>query len=1153
LAFGRHGRLGRGAEQPPDPLSESRPASVRIAAWETPAVLTVRVLGALELESDQGELALPTSRRARDLLGLLAITPGPQPRSRLAGRLRPHVDEEIARSTLRQAATDLRKSLGEGAERWVVGSRDALGLDPGSVSVDLDRFRELVAAGELEAALSLCGGPLLDGIDAEWAEDERRRHAVELDQLLGALVDQHSKRGEATEALRAARRRVELDPLAEAPRRQVIECLARMGDRAAALSEYERLRMMLRDELGLSPDADTRSVVDRLLTDAETDAAPTESESQPEPPALPGPLRRRHRSPFTGREAEFDSLRDAWQEAVAGEVQLALVGGEPGIGKSRLCAELAREVFEEGAAVLFGRCYEEALTPYQPFVEALTGFAERLDESRLGAEADPDGARLRLFASAADSIAAHTASRPALLVLEDLHWADRASALMLGHLARTSELAPLAIVGTYRPGETPADHPLASVIADLGREQLIHRIRLTGLSTAEISQLAAAWPKSGASSIEQLADETGGNPFFVEEVLRHVAAGGDGSTPEGLREMIEQRLVRLGPGATELLGAASVLGARFATDVLESCRPIEGPLAAPLDAACRAGLILADEDEPGSYAFAHALVRDAVYAGLGPARRLELHGRAAEALEASDGSRRAEIAGHLAACAVSPAQCERAALAALAAAEDAISQLAYEAASADCEQALELLERAGAPAGRVACRALILHGAALARAEGMPAARGSFERAAAIAIELDDPQLLAQAALGRSGIGVTIFAIDDHAVELLERAAAALGGEPPGLVALVLARLAIELYYSPDREHSERLSAEAVEAAQRSGDDGTLAVALNARHVSLWHPAGLEDRSEIALEMRAAAQRAGDREAELQATHWVAINAFERGEIDLFEREADEHERLARELRLDGFLWYAPLWRAALAGFRGRFDEVDPLLAEAHALGTAAGDANADVLCPVLEAQVQIAKDQVHLFDQGFLESRVDTDAGPAYVAALALSKAHAGDGEAALVILEEIGPERLSELPRDVNLTPALVDAAEVATFVGDRRWAERLYAELLPFEGHNLVFARGAGCYGSGARQVGQLALVLGDLGAAQRHLERAVAFEGAMGCEPWLLRSKLALARVLSSLNDSPERARDLAAEAEASARSLGIGALAEQAAELRLTLA
>jgi DNA-binding SARP family transcriptional activator len=1119
-------------------------------------VLRVRLLGALRVEIDGNAVELQAPRRARELLALLAVEPGLRPRSILAARLRGDVGEEAARSALRQAASDLRKALGPDAERWLVSSREKLGLDPDAVEVDLKEFRRLVAEGDGKAALELCVGPLLDGFDSDWAEEAKRMHAAELDELLARLTRAAAERGDHSEALRLARRRIELDPLAEAPRREVVALLAARGDRATALGEYGRLRSMLRDELGIGPDAETRRLVERLIAEPEAvERTEAETDARRAPPSrLPAAIGRSHRSPFVGREEEVRRLEAEWEASrEEREVRIVFVGGEPGIGKSRLCAEFAHSVARDGDRVMFGRCYEEALVPYQPFVEAIPGLDERLDALHAEQEQDPGAARARLFAAVATLLEGLTGGGPALLVLEDLHWADRGTALLLTHLARSAELAPLLIVGTYRPAETPADHPLAASVAEIRRELLLTVVRLEGLDADEVATIAAAWAPEFGSSSDRLAAETAGNPFFVEEMLYHAAESGSSGVPVGVRDVIGQRLERLGPEVRAALEAGAVLGTSFELEVLAAWEPVENGIAAPLDRACEAELIRAESGAPGVYSFAHALVRAAVYDSLGPARRVELHRAAARAIEgAGGGARTAELSHHLAAAAVSAGDAERAATVAMRAGGEAMEQLAYEAAVLQFSRAVELVERAGAARRADAGRALVALGDALARARGVAAGRECFERAGEIATEIGDPDLLAWAALGRSGIGVTILDVDEGAVALLEGAAEALAGEPPELYARVLARLAIELYYSTDRERSPALSAEAVEAARASGDDATLAFALNARHVALWRPAGLDARVEAAAEMREAARRAGDREAELQATHWVALDAFERGEIDLFEREAAAHERLADELALVAFTWFGPLWRASLASFRGRFDEVGPALEEARAIGRAADDANAELLCQVLEAQDLLARGHADRF--GTLGLRTargeESPAGHAYITHTALWKAAVGDHGAAREALDRVGLDRLDELPRDANLIPTLGDASEAVTIIGDREWAGELYRLLRPLERTNLVFARGAGSSGSGARLLGQLAGVLGRPAEAERHFDVAIELESRWGAEPWLLRSKVGLAEVLAR-RDEPgdaERAAGLAREVAERAHEIGVAGLAERAEPL-----
>ena len=279
----------------------------------------------------------------------------------------------------------------------------------------------------------------------------------------------------------------------------------------------------------------------------------------------------------------------------------------------------------------------------------------------------------------------------------------------------------------------------------------------------------------------------------------------------------------------------------------------------------------------------------------------------------------------------------------------ALDRLAYEDAADRFDRALEALELADAEdeSGPV----LLARGDALSRAGEPDAARASFSAARTLALRRSDPALLAQAALGFAGLGIAIVDLDASAIARLEEALERV--EDVALRSRVQARLAVELYYAPDRGRSEVLSADAVQSARASGDATALASALGARHVALWRPDRVDERLAVADEMTAAAHEARDRHAELQAHNWRVTDLFELGDMPAWREETARHARLAKELRFPAFEWYTPLWGATEAMLAGRYDEADRLVAEAEESGKRAGirDAGAvrehgALLCP---------------------------------------------------------------------------------------------------------------------------------------------------------------------------------------------------------------
>ena len=330
-----------------------------------------------------------------------------------------------------------------------------------------------------------------------------------------------------------------------------------------------------------------------------------------------------------------------------------MLAGEPGIGKTRLLAEVARAA---ELPVRYGACYEDSLVPYQPFVEAL---------GEVMPEADGEGGRWRLFETIGTRLAGQ------LLILDDLHWADAGTLRLLEHLLRRPE--PPAVVAAYRDSEVTRTHPLAATLADLTRAGLIERIAVRGLDEDAVRALVP-------DDAERIAAHTAGNPFFIEQLVRHRADGGDPhAIPEGVKDVIGRRLTRLSPATQGVLAIAAVAGREHDVATLEALLPDADVLAA-LEEAAAAHMVR--EAEPGRYAFTHALVQETLYDELSLTRRVRTHRALADALPAD---RLSELAHHR----LQAGDVDEAAVAALAAARRAMRAFAYEDAATLCERALE--------------------------------------------------------------------------------------------------------------------------------------------------------------------------------------------------------------------------------------------------------------------------------------------------------------------------------------------------------------------------------------------------------------------------------------------------------------------------------
>lgn len=564
-------------------------------------MLRIHAIGEFRVEVDGEDRTSPAFDRATALLAWLALNPGLHARSAVAARFWPDVLDESARASLRSALWALRRQLGEQASGSLVATRERVGLAEG-VWTDVGEADRLEALGRLDEALALGDGELLPGFEDEWVHDareERRSRTASLLERLAAAAEAEEGLGRAVDL---SRRAAALAPLSEEAHRALMRRLAASGDRSGALAVFAELRTRLLQTIRIGPSDETRHLADALRTETTTAAVPAQ-------------LRRVDTALFFGRAAELERLQRLRERGET--VKVALIAGEAGSGKTRLAARFAVEVAAEGTTVLYGACDEQALVPYEPFADAVglpgeTSLDTSLIEERLAAA---PGARL-------------------LLVLDDLQWADRATLALIGRLVRGHLSERLAVIGAYREDEAEAH--LYGAIADLRRHCDVDRVELGGLELAEVAALIGSAFETSAAAAQARAihDRTGGNPFYVRELARHVAdqpRASFGEVPEGIRDVVRARVEGLSTTCADVLGAAAGLGEAFDLATLSAVSGSDDDaLLSLLEEAGAAGLV--EEVGAGRYRFAHALTRDAVYAGLGPSRRARLHRAAANAL-----------------------------------------------------------------------------------------------------------------------------------------------------------------------------------------------------------------------------------------------------------------------------------------------------------------------------------------------------------------------------------------------------------------------------------------------------------------------------------------------------------------------------------------
>ena len=906
------------------------------------------------------------------------------------------------------------------------------------------------------------------------------------------------------------------------------------------------------------------------------------------------------RDPFVGREPTLAALEEDLSEALEGRGRAVLLVGEAGIGKTRTAEELASRARARGAEVLYGRCLEtEGAPAYWPWIQVvralvreqsaetlerwLGGSARELAQlvpelrTQLGVfgEAPPlesAQARFRVFDALCSLVERASRVVPLVLVLDDLHCADEASLQLLQLLVRATPHAHVLVLGTQREVPAKRDPARAHLLAELARAPGTRTVALEGLAPAEIARFVGAITGRSPSAawVERLHEKTGGSPFFLTQLVRLLQAEGllagpaseprDVELPRGVREVVRRQLDGLSARSLATLELASVAGRDFSLAVLAAAGELgtEDALAA-IDEAVEADVVVADLGRLAHYRFAHALVRDALYGELAPARRAALHRRIGAALEvvvAADPEPHLAALAHHFLEAAPTGVAEKAVAWSARAGDRAVAQLAYEEAVHHYDRALRALELAR-PDDRRRAELLVARGVAEMRAgevqmrgEPSPEARETLRRAANLARRLGAPDLLARAALAFGGtvVGMRFGVLDPDLVRLLEEALAALGPEPGPLRARVMGRLATSLYWSDASGRREALSREAVSAARSLADDATLAYALQSRRAALWGPERLGERLACAEEIVGLALRAGQRELEIAGRQGVIADSLESGDVQRADTEAALYAALAEDLRVPQYRWWITSYRGMRALMDGRFADGERLGQDALALGQSARSEDAT---QALGAQLfALRREQGRLAEldallRGFVE-RFPTV--PGWRTGLALLCAELRRPAEALEHFE-VAVAGLDALPRDQNWMPAMACLSETCAFLGDVRRAESLYELLLPYRDRLVLLGFANGCLGAVARHLGILAETRGLPEEAVRHLEAARELHARIGARPWLARTDYDLAGALARRGGpgDHDRAREAASNALASARELGALGLATRAEE------
>jgi serine/threonine protein kinase/tetratricopeptide (TPR) repeat protein len=929
---------------------------------------------------------------------------------------------------------------------------------------------------------------------------------------------------------------------------------------------------------------ETRVVVDRLRslqlsTSAVMDIVVRQDEKS---------LSRLAEGILVGRENVIALLRHAADEARAGKGRLLLLSGEPGSGKTSLTEQLSLYAGIRNMKVLVGRCYEgEGAPAFWPWMQIMRTYSEsfsakdlltamgntaatiadvvpevreKLPNLAAPPRLEPDKARFRFFDSITTFLKSASARQPLVLVLDDLHWADEASVLLLDFLTRELGASNVLVVGTFRDLELGRHHPLTRMLGQFTGRGSEQRIALEGLTKADVAKYLEL--SSGVAPADALVSaihqQTDGNPFFVAEIVRLLVAEGrlaemgraGGAItvpiPPSIREVLQRRLGGLSGECDRLLATASVMGRNFSLEVLCALDiESEDKVLDLLDEAIAARLIR-ELGGAGQYTFSHALIRDAVYEQMSATRRARLHHRIGQAIERVYAHGLDDYLSALSyhfTQSTQPGDSDKAIGYAIRAAERATRLLAYEEAVGHYEHALQLLGPGGEQPERL-CQLLLALGEAQSRAGILDSARATLERVAGLARQLGRHEDLARAVLGIAPgtIGVMYGKADPVLVGLIEEALRCCEPSDSVTRAQLLARYSIANYHAP-KARRLILSQEAVDMARRLNDPVALLPALHSHAIALLGFEQVEERLAASTELVQVAERAHAKEMVLRGYYGQFRESLGLGLRPQLDEAIEAYGRVADELRQPSHQWLYPFGLAVVAMMEGRFDECESLAMKAGAMGRRARDLNSTLFLTTFMVTLRgIQGRSAELVDR--VRAAVEEYPFiPSWHSTLAKIYAELDRLDEARAEMVKVGD--FAEYPRDGAYVVGMALQGQVAARIGDRERARLTYERLLPFARHNIILGASGVFYGPVPRYLGQLAEVFGEYALAEEHFEEGIAMARSVNSPPFLAYCQLEYGAMLLRRSQGLEaRGIRLVEQGLALARSLGMQHAAQE---------
>lgn len=819
-----------------------------------------------------------------------------------------------------------------------------------------------------------------------------------------------------------------------------------------------------------------------------------------------------------GRVRELTALAGLLDEVERGRGQGALLIGDAGIGKSTTAAAFADTARHRGYAVAWGRCPESETMPYWPWRQAFRALG-----LRTALPADTGTGRTTFFAEVADQLAATTAEHAAVIILEDVHLADGPSlALLRFVVGLIPELRCLLVISS-RDNAVDVVEPAAEALRALPPYFL--RLPLTGLDRAATGELVmqVLGIEADVTYADGVHTRTGGNPFFVQELARLHAARGTTSaeTPTGVRQVLERRLARLNQSAYDVLAAAAVIGEDAGIDLVAEVGDLPpAEVLALLGDAVAARLAEIDGQR---VRFAHSLVREVVYSGLGAVRRSELHLRAGTALigrccptgtqHASAGlpvldsccqpnlveANSGQVAAHYRAAVGHPEAAERSQEFALIAARAALRRSGY-------EQAVRFYRWAD-DTDPVVRREL---GEAQVLAGEPAAGRATLHALATAALAEGDMETVARAVLGMGGGlgGFEVDLTDTEQTRLLDEAVPKL---PDGaLKAAAVARLALARTMTDHSDGPRVLAQEAMEMARAAGDSRAEVAALATWCDVYAGPDFVTERADAAQRMLAVASSTGDVTLTLLARRLLVLALLEQGRFAEADVQMAEFARTVLPLRLPLYSWLAPIWQGMRALMVGRLEEVESCINEARQLADDADSLNGRLMVFALRAAHADVTGTVHEL-LPYIEDVITPFAGhPMGDGPSAYYLARAGATERARGIVRHRARGGLDAIAKDAEWLESVAFFGEAARVLQDQEAAQLALDALAPYGGLWVIDGIGGACLGRVELFVGRLAAQLGRPDA-RRLLESALSAHRAVGAEVLVAVTEIALAEL------------------------------------------